>query len=150
MNILLSNWEEAGLIGAQTGNWLTPLDGVDISLTSNGNDRPNVVANSRLSTRTTHEWFNTSAYAEQATGTYGNAGSYSILGPGSFTYDTQLSRTFRIVREGQNLVVRFEAFNALNHPVLNNPTVTFTSSSFGQILSANNPRILEGSMKYTF
>lgn len=150
MNIFFSNWEEAGLIGAQTGNWLTPVDGVDISLTNNGNDHPNVIGNPVLSNKTTHEWFNTAAYAEQATGTYGTAGSYSIQGPKNFTYDTQLSRTFKILREGQNLVVRFEAFNALNHPVFNNPTVTFTSSSFGQILSANNPRILEGSMKYTF
>ena len=132
-----------------TGTWLTPLDGQDISLTNVGNDRPNVVANSRLSNRTIHEWFNTSSYVKQATGTYGNAGSYSILGPGSFTFDAEISRAFKI-RESQTLQLRFEAFNALNHPVFNNPTTTLTSSNFGKILTANNPRILQAAIKYVF
>jgi Carboxypeptidase regulatory-like domain len=149
INKLFSNWQQAGIMGAQTGNWLTPLDGQDISLTDVGNDRPNLVGNYHLSNPSIHEWFNTSAYAKQATGTYGNAGSYSILGPGSFTFDAELSRAFK-VREGQTLQVRFEAFNVLNHPVFNNPTTTLTSGTFGQILSANNPRILQGAIKYVF
>ena len=81
-------------------NLVNPLDGQDISLTNIGNDRPNVVGNPHLSNRTTHEWFNTAAYAKQATGTFGNAGSYSIEGPESFTFDTELSRAFK-VRESQ-------------------------------------------------
>lgn len=147
--MLLSNWQQAGIIGAQTGNWLNPLVGQDISLTGIGNDRPNVVGNPNLSNRTTKEWFNTAAYAKQATGTFGNAGSYSIEGPGSFTFDADLSRGFKI-RENQTFTVRFEAFNVLNHPVFNSPTVTLTSSNFGKILAANNPRILQGAVKYVF
>jgi carboxypeptidase family protein len=149
VTMLLSNWQQAGIIGAQTGNWLNPLVGQDISLTGIGNDRPNLIGNPILSHRTTQEWFNTAAYAKQATGTFGNAGSYSIEGPGSFTFDADLSRGFK-VREGQTFTVRFEAFNVLNHPVFNSPTVTLTSSSFGKILAANNPRILQGAMKYVF
>jgi hypothetical protein len=149
MNMLFSNWQQAGIMGAQSGTWLTPLDGQDISLTNVGNDRPNLVGNSHPSNRTVHEWFNTSAYAKQATGTYGNAGSYSILGPGAFTFDAELSRSFKI-RESQNLQLRFEAFNFLNHPVFNNPTTTLTSSNFGRILTANNPRILQAAAKYVF
>jgi hypothetical protein len=148
-NKLLSNWQQSGIIGAQTGNWLNPTVGQDISLTSVGNDRPNVVGDQHLSNRTLNQWFNTAAYAKEATGTFGNAGSYSIQGPGGFTFDAELSRAFK-VREGQTLTVRFEAFNALNHPVFNNPTTTLTSSNFGKILSANNPRILQGAMKFVF
>ena len=149
VNKVFSNWQQAGIMGASTGTWLTPLDGQDISLTNVGNDRPNVVGNSHLSNRTIHEWFNTAAYAKQATGTYGNAGSYSIVGPGSFTFDAELSRSFK-VWESQSLQLRFEAFNALNHPVFNNPTTTLTSSNFGRILTANNPRILQAAIKYVF
>jgi hypothetical protein len=149
VNKVFSNWQQAGIMGASTGTWLTPLDGQDISLTNVGNDRPNVVGTSHLSNRTVHEWFNTAAYAKQATGTYGNAGSYSIVGPGSFTFDAELSRSFK-VWESQSLQLRFEAFNALNHPVFNNPTTTLTSSNFGRILAANNPRILQAAIKYVF
>ena len=75
---------------------------------------------------------------------------YSIEGPGAFTFDAMLTRAFPI-REHQNLEVRFEAFNFLNHPVFNNPGTTLTtSSSFGKILSANDPRILQFAMKYVF
>jgi hypothetical protein len=149
VNKVFSNWQQAGIMGASTGTWLTPLDGQDVSLTNVGNDRPNLVGNSHLSNRTIHEWFNTAAYAKQATGTYGNAGSYSILGPGSFTFDAELSRAFK-VRESQSVQLRFEAFNVLNHPVFNNPTTTLTSSNFGRILTANNPRILQAAVKYVF
>jgi hypothetical protein len=152
VNMLFTDWRQAGIMGAQTGNWLIPLDGTDISLTNYGEDRPNVVAKPNLpkSDRTVNAWFNTAAYTKQATGTFGNAGSYSIVGPGSFTYDAQLSRAFGI-REGESLEVRFEAFNALNHPVFNNPGTTLSSSSsLGKILTANNPRILQGAMKFVF
>ncbi|MBS1800412.1 MAG: TonB-dependent receptor [Acidobacteria bacterium] len=149
MDKVLSNWQQSGIIGARSGSWLTPTDGQDVSLTNVGNDRPNLVGNPHLSNPTIRQWFNTSAYAKQATGTYGNAGSYSILGPGGFTFDAALSRTFKI-RESQGLQVRVEAFNVLNHPVFNNPTTTLTSSNFGKILSANNPRILQAAIKYTF
>ena len=33
MNKVFSNWQQAGIMGASTGTWLTPLDGQDISLT---------------------------------------------------------------------------------------------------------------------
>ena len=149
MNKLFSNWRQGGIIGARSGNWSTPFDGQDISLTAVGHDRPNLVADPHLSNPAIRKWFNTSAYVKQATGTYGNAGSYSIQGPGSFTFDAQLSRTFR-VREGQNLEMRLEVFNVLNHPVFNMPVTTLTSSQFGQILSANDPRILQAVVKYIF
>jgi hypothetical protein len=147
---LLSNWQHSGIIGKQTGAWLTPTVGQDISLTGVGLDQPNVVGSVKLSTPTLAEWFNTAAYAKQATGTFGSAGAYSIEGPGQFTFDAMLQRPFKL-REGLNMEIRFEAFNALNHPAFANPGTTLTSSSsFGKILSAGNPRILQFAAKFTF
>lgn len=146
----LGNWHQTGIMGKHTGNWLTPLDGRDISLTGVGQDRPNLIGIPHLSHPALQEWFNTFAFAEQAAGTYGDASTFSILGPGGFTFDAMLSREFRI-RGGQHLEVRFEAFNVLNHPVFGNPETTLTSTStYGQILSANDPRILQFAMKYVF
>jgi hypothetical protein len=147
---LLGKWQQGGIIGKQTGAWLTPTVGQDISLTGVGIDRPNLIGSPKLSDPTLQRWFNTSAYAAQAPGTFGNAGAYTINGPGAFTFDAMLTRAFRI-RESQSLEVRFEAFNILNHAVFNNPGTTLTTSStFGKILSAQDPRILQFAMKYVF
>jgi hypothetical protein len=150
INRFFGNWEHAGIIGKQTGAWLTPFVGQDISLSGVGLDQPNLVGDPHLSDPTLQRWFNTSAYAAQTVGTFGNAGAYSILGPGAFTFDAMLTRSFQI-REGQRLEARFEAFNVLNHAVFNNPGKTLTSSSsFGKILSAQDPRILQFAVKYVF
>jgi hypothetical protein len=147
---LFSNWEHGGIISKRSGAWLTPQVGLDISLDGVGNDRPNLAGDPQSNNPTLQQWFNTSAYVRPAMGTYGNAGPYSIVGPGGFTFDAMLTRRFSI-REGQNLEVRFEAFNVLNHPVFGNPGTTLSaSSSYGRILSADEPRILQFAMKFTF
>jgi hypothetical protein len=60
-----------------------------------------------------------------------------------------LTRSFPI-REGQRLDVRVEAFNLLNHPVMDPPVTNFSSSSFGRVLTAEDPRIWQFALKYVF
>ena len=43
-----------------------------------------------------------------------------------------------IVRERFNMVARAEAFNALNHPIYNNPSTDPSSTSFGQVTGFGN------------
>jgi hypothetical protein len=146
---LLGHWEVAGIAGARSGFWLTPLTGVDASLTNVGVDRPNLVADSHLANPTILQWFNKAAFRKNDPGTYGNAGAYSLQGPGAFTFDAMLTRSFPI-REGQRLDVRVEAFNLLNHPVMDPPVTNFSSSSFGRVLTAEDPRIWQFALKYVF
>ena len=95
-------------------------------------------------------WLNPSAFAQPALGTIGNIGTYNVLGPHFFQFDVALSRQFRII-EGHKLEVRAEAFNLTNSVRFNNPGVTLsTPSTFGNILSAQDPRIMQLAMKYTF
>jgi hypothetical protein len=78
-----------------------------------------------------------------------NVGVFSLYGPRYFDIDLSLSRFFTI-REGHRLEVRSEFFNVTNHVNFSNPTTSLRSSSFGVILAANDPRILQFSMKYSF
>jgi hypothetical protein len=63
--------------------------------------------------------------------------------------DYSLSRIFAI-HEGWQLEVRGESFNALNHANLKAPSVTLSSSNFGTITTAEDPRILQFGMKFRF
>ena len=52
-------------------------------------------------------------------------------------YDPSLSKRF-LFGEKASLQIRFEAFNALNHPVSSAPSTTATNSAFGEITSSAN------------
>jgi len=144
-----SDWELSVIATDHTGLWFTPTTGVDSSLTGVGSDRPNVVANTNGADQSIARWFNTAAFVPNAPGTYGNAGRNSLQGPGGFGMDMALLRRIPI-RETQRVEVRAEAFNLLNHPTFQNPSSSLSTSTFGRILGANDPRILQFALKYIF
>ena len=92
---------------------------------------------------------NAGAFTSAAPGTYGNLGYNNLKGPGVFTLNVALSRTFPI-RESMSLQFRAEAFNLPNHTNFNTPVATLNSGSFGQIQSAGDPRIVQLAMKFVF
>ena len=144
-----SDWELSTIVTKRSGFWISPGIGIDSSLTGVGADRPNVVGTTSLSNPTLAKWFNTAAFAQNAPGTYGNAGRDSLEGPAAFGMDMALMRRIAI-HESQRVEIRAEAFNLLNHPTFQNPNTTLTSSNFGRILGANDPRILQFALKYVF
>ncbi len=54
------------------------------------------------------------------------------------------------VREGVDLQFRAEAFNVFNHPNFDLPDNFLGSPTFGQILSAENPRHIQFGLKLLF
>ncbi|MBZ5516613.1 MAG: TonB-dependent receptor [Acidobacteriia bacterium] len=146
---LLGNWQLSGIVSAHSGTWFSPSTGKDNSLTGVGLDRPNAVGNPYVRNYNTRQWIDPTAFVPNALGTFGNAGRNSLLGPGSFTLDTQISRYFNI-RENQRLGLRFEFFNVTNHTNFMKPQSTLSSSAFGRILGAYDPRIVQLALKYYF
>jgi hypothetical protein len=164
-SFLLSDWQIAPLMRYETGFPVNPVAGTDRSLTGVGLDRPNVVAGVAKyihsgHTQKTYQWINPAAYTVPALGTYGNAGHYSLRTPSYFDVDAALSRRFKA---GERLVIetRVEAFDVTNHPNFGGPTPSTgvglgpnasnpTSSSFGRITTAGDPRIFQGALKFSF
>jgi len=98
--------------------------------------------------RTVERWFNTNAFVplSPAPQAFGNAGVGIIRGPGMATFDFSLSKKIS-VGETRYFQIRTELFNAFNHPVFNPPDIRADASTFGRILSAGDPRIIQFGLK---
>jgi hypothetical protein len=146
---VLGGWEASGIISKRTGFWFNAGAGLDNSLSGVGADRPDLIGDVHVVNPSLTQWFNTAVFKANATGTFGNSGRNNLQGPGAFTFDAALMRRFKLT-ERHAVEFRAEAFNILNHPVFNNPSATLTSSNFGKILGANDPRIMQFALKYSF
>ena len=162
---LLNNWEFAPLAHIQSGSVINVTQGSDVSLTSNGNDRPNVVPGVPVYLNTAirvasgaanRTYLNPLAFVNNAaSGTFGTVSRNAYRGKPYYQFDAQISRIFPI-HESLALDLRLEAFNVLNHPNFKNPsasnpgTAAAPNTSFGQISSANDPRIFQAAAKIHF
>ncbi len=73
------------------------------------------------------------AFREPAAGTLGNTGRNAFGGPGVFSIDLSVSRSFPLpcLGEAGRVTFRADAFNFLNHANLNNPDALLGSPTFG-------------------
>jgi hypothetical protein len=155
---LLADWQFAPIIRAISGDPLTVYTGVDNSRTGMimglspgiSNDRPNqVLSNPYPANQSPASWINPAAFVANPVGTFGNMGRNELRGPGKLNFDVALSRLVRI-REGAAFEIRAEAFNAINHTNFGDPVVTLNQATFGRILTAADPRILQFALKLHF
>ena len=79
---------------------------------------------------------NAEDFTNAAASTLGNSGRNAFTGPGFYSVDLSLARSFPIRRLGEagRLVFRASAFNVLNHANLNNPDSNLGSPTFGVAL----------------
>ncbi len=99
------------------------------------------------------QYFNPSAFTDNALGTPGNVARRYFSGPGMFNTDAVLHRNFQI-REGDVLQLRLEVFNLFNHvqffgPAAVNGDVDNTQL-FGKVQNSAPPRLMQLAMKFTF
>jgi hypothetical protein len=160
LRVIGSDWRLAAIFRATSGPSLNVTTTTDRALTGQTNQRlVQVNSNPLCSNPGPSCWINPAAFANPALGTIGNMGSNNVPGPGFFQFDLALSREFRI-RERQTLELRGEAFNVTNSfrpgalsgglPNGGSGVVTTFSNTFGQILSALDPRILQFAAKFVF
>jgi len=157
LSTVLSGWQSFGIVTLQTGRpftvaLLSEIDNSGTGRSSLGfgaNDRPNAVADPRVSSRTPEQWFNTSAFAFAPPGTFGNAGRNTFDGPGYQNINASLVKN-TILSERFNLQLRAEVFNLFNHPNFNMPDNFLGSPTFGRITSARDPRHIQFGAKLLF
>ncbi|PYS04129.1 MAG: hypothetical protein DMG16_03670 [Acidobacteria bacterium] len=104
-------------------------------------------------------WLNPAAFRVPALGTFGNYYRNNLTYVPEWSFDMALSRTFR-VSESNRFEIRAEAFNLTNSFRPGPPPAsvavgssnfnTVSSSTFGQIRTASDPRIMQFALKYVF
>jgi hypothetical protein len=98
-------------------------------------------------------WFNTACFQPTPQGAVrpGNAGRYTVDGPGYFNWDAALIKNFNLGTEKAHMQLRGEAFNVLNWVNPNGfASTNNTSSLFGQISSYRAARRMQIAAKFTF
>jgi hypothetical protein len=121
--------------------------------------RPVVIGNPELPAdqRTFYHWFNTAAFTKPAQGTQGNAGSIVARGPGINNWNMSLFKNFKAGAR-LNFQLRAEAYKVFNHTQFSavdtvpkfDAQGNQVSGTFGQVVAARDPRILQFALRVNF
>ena len=97
--------------------------------------------------------FNTALFPPESLGQLGNARRRFFYGPGINNFDLQLTKNLQLT-ESKSLDFRAEAFNAFNHAQFYGPASVDgeveDTQTFGRVISAVDPRLIQLALKFTF
>ena len=156
---LLGGWVFSGVTTFETGlpqnvTW----NGADtLGLGGGTTNRPDLVA--KVSgPKTQKEWFNTAAFvaptapwAGGGNNGFGNAGRNAVTGPGLANWNLSLFKSFALTQnEGTRIEIRAESYNTFNHTEFSGLDLGKTDGNFGQVTSANDPRVFQFGGKLLF
>jgi len=163
VGVIADNWQLSGIAsfvsGGPTTVSLSTTTGLDIPGGGDG-VRPIVLSNPTLpkSERSLVRYFRPDVFAMPAQGTFGNAARNSLRGPGINNIDLAVNKYIPI-REKYRFLLRFEAYNALNHTQFSsmntvaqfNPaTGQQVNASLGTLTAARTPRVGQASLRFLF
>jgi hypothetical protein len=168
---IAGGWVWSGIYTFNTGEPLTIMAGKDQSQTGLGGDRANYVGPSGSFGKTPSSsdrggcsagvkhcvpFLDPSWFAEPSAGSYGDVGKNSFRGPSTWNVDSGLYKNFQPIPSIESFRIQFrgEFFNLFNHTRLHDPnntdTPSITSSGFGSIRAADDPRIIQLALKLFF
>jgi Carboxypeptidase regulatory-like domain/TonB dependent receptor len=162
-NRLTQGWELSGVTRFSSGLPVTLINYGDNSLlgaepngiNNYGIDLPDVAPGPlqlNSNPRNGQQYFNTALFGDNALGTPGNASRRYFHGPGMENFDTALLKNLRVT-ESKSLQFRLETFNLFNHAQFFGPQAVdgnIGSATFGQVVSAMAPRLVQAGVKFIF
>jgi hypothetical protein len=100
----------------------------------------------------------TGYYPESGNSPAANAGKYDVRNPGVNNWDLALAKNFPVKGEKRYLTLRWEAYNAINHTQYASintaarfdPAGNQTNTLFGTVVGTRAPRVMQGSLRFTF
>jgi len=157
---LLAGWQLNGIANVTSGTPFTVFDSTNVSLQANHPpvsgffaSRPDVISDPNEGSHTVEQWVSRSAFRRldplTEAGKFGNAGRNIVRGPGFANVDLSLLKNFTLT-ESHQLQFRVECFNFANHANFALPVTDLSSPSFGRIIEAGPPRLLQFGLKFLF
>jgi hypothetical protein len=151
---VLNGWTVSPIVTFNSGLPFTVTSGKDNNFDGQSNDRANVVGNpvldpNRARALVLAQWFNTAAFVQNPVGTDGTSARNMLDAPGFRNVDMGLFRDF-LLGEKLKLQFRAEFTNFFNLVSLNAPNSTLSSSTVGQITSAQTMRQLQLGLRLSF
>ena len=166
---IVNGWELSATASWQTGFPFSIFSGVDNSNSGMLGDRADLAVSSvqqailgggRSHAAEVAEWFNTTAFALNAPGTFGDTGKNILRGPRFFDADIAAIKNTKLT-ERLAMEFRAEFFNAFNNVNFGRPDGNMQDSTFGAITgmagsSSSNtygtaqPRIIQFGLKLAF
>jgi hypothetical protein len=149
----VGGWQVGGILFFRTGLPFTVSQQTGLLSTGTGN-RPDRIASGTLDHPTPDHWFDLGAFRPTSdnTGTYGNAGRDILSSPGQAQADLSLVKNTRFHERFEHQL-KFEFFNAFNHPQFAAPGSSIGTATAGVISSLlyNTPmRQIQIAMKLSF
>jgi hypothetical protein len=163
-NRLTRGWSLSGITHVASGFPVTMINNGDNSLIGTN---PNGVNNSSIDEpdynrgplhlekdprSNRNKFFNTNSFSMNVLGDPGTGKRRVFYGPGAQNYDMAVAKNLPFT-ESRSLLFRVEAFNVFNHTQFNGPQAVdgdIGSTTFGQVINAAPPRILQGALKFSF
>jgi hypothetical protein len=144
MPVTLVNYGDNSLLGAEPNG-----------INNFGVDEPDVAKGPlalNSNPRNGQSYFNTALFSDNALGTPGTASRRYFYGPGMVNFDMALLKNLKL-SEVRSVQLRLEAFNVFNHAQFFGPQAVdgnISSGTFGQVVSAAAPRLVQLGAKFTF
>lgn len=166
VDYIIGNWQVNGIVAVRSGQRYSVTDNNgDPANTGNvawaGYEQANLVGDPNsgscangASVHTQSCWFNTTAFATPALGTFGNIRPDAFQAQRYWNVDFSVFRGFPVWGEDRKLEFRAEAFNLFNTVIFGAPNSDVSNpSNFGTVTSranANAPRVLQFGLRFIF
>ena len=166
VDYIVGNWQMNGILAVRSGQRYSVTDNNgDPANTGNvgwaGYEQANLVGDPNSGScsngarvHTQGCWFNTSAFATPALGTFGNLRPNPFQAQRYWNVDFSVFRGFPLWGEERKLEFRAEAFNLFNTVIFGSPNSDISNGqNFGTITSranANAPRVLQFGLRFIF
>ena len=147
---LLKDWTVSGNVNLHSGNPSTATVGGSLSQVSGTAVTNTLRAQATgLSIESPSMLFNTAAFSDPVSGTWGNAGRDTIPGPTIFSLDGSLSRVIRL-GERRSVDLQLQSQNVLNHVTITSWGTVLGSNTYGLASAAAAMRKVTFSLRFRF